>query len=205
MITVSELAEITNRKSPVIHRRATDMGIKGKYENHRRCFTEEEAKRIAASFTAMYDTVPQEYITVEGICRECNACKSVVFYIIRKLGIERKLIQIGKSRVTVIKHDRLPAVKEYLTTHPKSFYDRYPRIKKERPELMQPEGYYRVSVQEWDGIYYVKAAGLPFIKAVETARLYREQGFKVAVLPCRRKNNPAGNTASESNTEGASK
>ena len=183
MITVSELAEITNRKSPVIHRRATDMGIKGKYENHRRCFTEEEAKRIAASFTAMYDTVPQEYITVEEIGRECNACKSVVFYIIRKLGIERKLIQIGKSRVTVIKHDKLPALLE----------------------LKPQEGYYRVSVQEWDGIYYVKAAGLPYIKAVETARLYREQGFKVAVLPCRRKNNPAGNTASESNTEGASK
>lgn len=46
------------------------------------------------------------------------------------------------------------------------------------------EVYYRVSVLEFDGKWYVKKAGLRKREANKVAGLFREQGQKSLVIPC---------------------
>lgn len=46
------------------------------------------------------------------------------------------------------------------------------------------EVYYRVSVLEFDGRWYVKKAGLRKHEANKVAKLFWEQGLKSLVIPC---------------------
>lgn len=182
---LSELAERLGKSSPNVLKKANSLGIKGiteKDENgHRiKCYTEEEAVKIRAGYMERREVISEGKISFAKVVKEMPIHVKTLNCYLEKLRQKKEYENIKGKRTRVISKNLLPEIERMKK---ESLADRVKRLVTKRKTRRT---YYRISVRAYDGLWYVKEAGLEKKTALKRAKIYCKEG-RVIIRSCRGK------------------
>lgn len=177
---IAELAKKLGKSTANVLKKAYSLGIYGTpvlVNAHKtKDYTPEEVNKIISGYLVSYEAIPKDKIGFTQVLQHVPMGEKKLNRYLNELGQEREYINIKGKRTRVVSRDILPELESLIRLAPKARAEGAGRKK----------DYYRISVKAYDGLWYVKEAGLEKKTALKRAKLYCKEG-RVIIRSCRGK------------------